>query len=86
MVLRDDGLEVIGERPRLLGVAVGDVGDEVDEVVERFGRLSRRRRGRHEEDLALGLVLIPLPPEVVNVGLRVAADLVLQTRAGGEMG
>lgn len=34
-----------------------------------------------KEDLTLGLVVIPLSPEVINVGLGISTDLVLEARA-----
>lgn len=68
VVLRQDGLEVLREGPRLFEVAVGDVGDEVDDVVEGLDGLARRGRGRDEEDFLLGLILLPLLEEVVLVG------------------
>jgi hypothetical protein len=81
MVLGEDGLEVVRENLGLFGVAIGNVCDQVDEVMERLRLLGRGRRGGNEEDLALGLILVPLPPEIVDVGLRIPPNLVLQTRA-----
>lgn len=46
MVLGEDGLQIFGEVAGLLGVAVGDVGDEVDEVVEGLGLLGGGRGRR----------------------------------------
>lgn len=57
------------------------MGDQVDEIMEGLGLLSRGHIGRYKEDLALGFILIPLSPEVVDIRLGVATDLVLQARA-----
>lgn len=82
MVLRQDGLEVFGEALCFFDVAVGDVGDEVDDVVEGLDGLARRGRGRDDEDLLLGLILLPLLEEVVPVG----SALGLAPRAMGGRG
>jgi len=68
VVLRQDLLQIVGEGPRLLGVAVGDMGDEVDDVVEGFDRLGRRGGGGDEEDFFLGGILFPLLQEFFLVG------------------
>lgn len=60
MMLCQNGLEIVREGRCLLFVAIGNVSDQVDNVVEGHNRVSGRRGGRHEKDLALSLILFPL--------------------------
>lgn len=60
VVLCQDGLKVAGEAAHDVRVAVGNVCHEVDHVVEGFDRVGRGGGWGGEEDVALGLVLLPL--------------------------
>jgi hypothetical protein len=60
-------LQVVWVRLCFFGVAVGNVRNQVNHVVEGFDRISRSARRIGEENLSLGLVLLPLFQEVVFV-------------------
>lgn len=53
MMLCKNILELVRKLSRLLGVAIGDVGDEVDQVVERLNEAGARIRRCQQEQLTL---------------------------------
>lgn len=67
----------------LLGVAIGEVSNEVDQIMERYNAGIGSRRGRLHEQLALRLVLPKLCVEVFFVGARsVSIELSLLSAIG----
>lgn len=83
MVQLQQTAEVFGERSGQSGIAVGDMADEIDQVLESDHAAVVCGRGRLQEKLAQTGILVELRLEVLLVGERVVADLVLQVRQIG---
>ena len=67
-MLGEEGLEVVGEGSRKVGVAVRNMGDQVNQVVELADIVNGGGRGGGEEDLLLGIVGEPLVVKLLRVG------------------